>query len=178
MTDLHDESKTDLSLRRKCCEKFHVFQGWIRHFYYIRQLWYTFLPRNSYRMPQNYNRHACEPSCSCTHRFFLDISSIFVLVQSENTCYSTPLKTIQPSISNWLHSTLLIFNPHTTPLRMINKTLLLQNSITQQRNAQFTNVLTYISQLLEALQGWTGNIYNCTHQLSPSGDIPHRNSER
>jgi hypothetical protein len=32
MTDLHDESKTDLSLRRKCCEKFHVFQGQTRHF--------------------------------------------------------------------------------------------------------------------------------------------------
>jgi hypothetical protein len=31
-TDLHDESKTDLSLRHKCCEKFHVFQGWTRRF--------------------------------------------------------------------------------------------------------------------------------------------------
>jgi hypothetical protein len=108
----------------------------------------------------------------------MDISGIFVLVQSENTCYSMPLKTIQPSISNWLHSTLLIFNPHRTPLRLINKTLLLQKGITQLRNAQFTNMLTYISRLLEALQGWTGSIYNCTHQLSPSGDIPHRNPER
>jgi hypothetical protein len=89
-----------------------------------------------------------------------------------------PLKAIQPSIGNWLHSTLLILNPHTTPVRLINKTLLLQNGITQPRNAQFTNVLTYISRLLEALQVWTGNIYNCTHQLSPSGDIPHRNPER
>jgi hypothetical protein len=108
----------------------------------------------------------------------MDISSIFVLIQSENTCYSTPLKTIQPSISNWLHSTLLIFNPYTTPVRLINKTLLLQNGITQPRNAQFTNVLTYILRLLEALQGWTGSIYNCTHQLSHSGDIPHRNPAR
>jgi hypothetical protein len=108
----------------------------------------------------------------------MDTSGIFVLVQSENTCYGTPLKTIHPSISNWLHSTLLIFNPHTTPVRLINKTLLLQDGITQPRNAQFTNVLTYISQLLEALQGWTGNIYNCTHQLSPSWDIPHRNPQR
>jgi hypothetical protein len=108
----------------------------------------------------------------------MDISSTFVLVQSENTCYSTPLKTIQPSISNWLHSTLLIFKPHTTLVRLINKTVLLQNGITQQRNAQFTNVLTYISRLLEALQGWTGSIYNCTDRLSHSGDIPHRNPVR
>jgi hypothetical protein len=68
-TDLHDESKTDLSLWHKCCEKFHVFQGWTRHFYYIRRLCYRFLPHNSYRMPQNYNRQSCELSCSCTHRF-------------------------------------------------------------------------------------------------------------
>jgi hypothetical protein len=108
----------------------------------------------------------------------MDISSIFVLVQSENTCYSMPLKTIQPSISNWLHSTLLIFNPRTTVVRLINKTLLFQNGITQPRNAQVTNVSTYISRLLEALQGWTGSIYNCTHWLSHSGDIPHRNPER
>jgi hypothetical protein len=107
----------------------------------------------------------------------MDISSIFVLVQSENTWFSTPLKTVQMFINNWLHSTQLIFNPHTTPVRLINKTLL-QNGITQLRNAQFTNVVTYISRLLEALQGWTGNIYNCTHQLRPPGDIPHRNPER
>jgi hypothetical protein len=97
----------------------------------------------------------------------MDISSIFVLVQSENMWFSTPLKTVQTFIANWLHSTLFIFNPHTTPVRLINKTLL-QNGITQLRNAQFTNVLTYISRLLEALQGWTGNSYNCTHQLRPS----------
>jgi hypothetical protein len=64
----------------------------------------------------------------------MDISGIFVLVRSEDMQYSTPLKTIQPSISNWLHSTLLMFNPHMTPVRLINKTLLLQKGITQQRN--------------------------------------------
>jgi hypothetical protein len=32
MTNLHYESKTDLSLRCKYCEKFHVFQGWTRGF--------------------------------------------------------------------------------------------------------------------------------------------------
>jgi hypothetical protein len=135
-------------------EVFSILDGCVTHFCHITP---TECPRNTTDTPVS-------PPVA-VHIDFHGPLRYFLLVQSENTCYSTPLKTIQPSISNWLHSTLLMFNPHTTPVRLINKTLLLQNGITQPRNAHFANVLTYISRLLEALQGWTGNVYNCTHQL-------------
>jgi len=34
------------------------------------------VPHNPYRLPQNYKRHVCGPSCSCKH-WFLWISPIF-----------------------------------------------------------------------------------------------------
>jgi hypothetical protein len=53
MTNLRDESKTDLSLRRKCCEKFLIFQGCTQSFQYITQLCVTqFCPKTPRQCPR------------------------------------------------------------------------------------------------------------------------------
>ena len=67
---LQDEIKTGLKLQFECWVKFRqsrVSTSFSLNF--TTRLCCTLGSHGPYRVSQNYNRHPCEPFCSCTHRF-------------------------------------------------------------------------------------------------------------
>ena len=105
----YSDSETDLKLRCDYCIKFKLFEGVQDVFISLTAM---LLPHNPYRLPLNYKRHVCGPSCSCKH-LFLWISPIFfwALVLSELYEYSTPLTTFLGKKECSFHKPVLIFQP-------------------------------------------------------------------
>jgi len=62
---LYSDSKATMWL----LYKIPVIRGFPRLFSRLMAVCCMLLPHNSYRLPQHYKRHICEPSCSCKHKF-------------------------------------------------------------------------------------------------------------
>ena len=144
MNVLYSDGKMDLKLCCDNCTNFQLFEGAQDVFIRLTAVCFMFVSHNPYRLPQQYKRHVCGPSCSCKHRFWW-IYDFWALVLSELYGCSMSLTTFLVNSYSLFHRPVLIFQPSLSSIASDNQSMRCQHLISQLEKMSKCSVYIYIS---------------------------------
>ena len=136
----------DLKLWCDNCIKFQLFEGAQNIFIRLTAVCWMLQPHNPHRLPQQYKRDMCGPSCSCKHRFWwisLISEHLFCLNYIGAVCH---WQTFWSTATVCFIGQRWYYNPQWTPLQAIIKAWSVSTSLVSWEKCAVTVCLhIYIS---------------------------------
>jgi len=133
----------DLKLCCDNCTNFQLFEGAQDVFIRLTAVCFMFVSHNPYRLPQQYKRHVCGPSCSCKHRFWW-IYDFWTLVLSELYGCTMSLTTFLVNSCSLFYRPVLILQPTVSSVASDNQSMQFQHLISKLGKMCSYCVSTYI----------------------------------